>query len=853
MAADSDERSPLLAATTEHENGCEANASHESSPLLRNRRRFSATNSDHQHDHDESQDPPSKGEAPLRKPRWSSLIAMAILATSVIAVMVLGFVVPPAVRQYVESAVVLEPTDLSVESLTAGGVRARMKATFQLDGSRVKDENARRVGRLATGIMRQLGTAETKLRVYLPHYDNALVGTAALPPITLNLVDGQVTNLDFVTEIAPGDTDTMRKVVNKWLKGNLDTLKVTGATALSLKSGIIPLGTHDVSESMSTLANAFAANEFPSMPAYTMQSLVFHDVPVGDNGQMGVGANVTITAYNEFPIELTVPSLGFEVLVPNCDPSQSNIKIAAAVTSAIEVHAQSNVTVESEGTIRELPEILINTCPSSELSPLDNFMMRYLHGEDAEVFVRGKAPETGDLPGWVGEFIESITVPVQFPGRSLDNFLRNFSFEDVDFKLPSPFADPGDPDGKPRVSGTVQVLAALPADMNINIEVNSLRANGDLLYKGAKFGELRVDEWQKATSSIIKDPGDEEDLLKVVARIVDAPIDITDDETFSDIIQKLLFGDKDVTLDVDSTVDVKVSTVLGDLVIRKVPARGKVPVKHMPGDTLAALNPQVGEVHILNTSSTGVHIQASVNLTNPTPYTASIPYANIHIIEDDLLIGEAITKNLHLKSDNNTNIIVEATWDPHSFGGKKAHKAARRLLSEYLSGKNTTIALRTHNGTIPTMPIIGEALSKINITLSTPRLELPGEEGKEGQGFIRDATFHILSSTATFMLASPLHHDTVHIEYINATAFYNHTEPVGQITRREAFDVPPGLSQTPRLPVEWSADHVGFDKLRKAVGGKLKLDAVADVTVRMGYWVETVHYMGKAIGAKVSL
>ncbi|EFY87413.1 hypothetical protein MAC_06521 [Metarhizium acridum CQMa 102] len=769
MAAYADERSPLLATMNEHENETEVNARNESSPLLGNRR-DSVTDGDHEHHHDTSADYPHKSEAPHRKRRWPSLIAMVILASLVIVVMVLGFVVPPAVQQYVESAVVLEPTDLSIESLTADGVRARVKATFHLDGSRVKDENARRVGRLATGIMRQLGTAATKLRVHLPHYGNALLGTAALPPITLNLVDGQVTNLDFVTEIAPGGTDTMRKVVNEWLKGNLETLKVTGATALSLKSGIFPLGTHDVSESM-----VFEANEFPSIPEYSMQSLVFHDVPTGDNGQMGVGANVSMTAYNEFPVGLTVPSLGFEVLVPNCNLSQPNIKIATAVTSAIEVHARSNVTVEAEGIIRELPESLTTACPSSEFSPLDNFMKRYLHGEDAEVFVRGKAPESGDLPGWIGDFIESITAPVQFPGRSLDNFLRNFSLDDVDFKLPSPFADPSDVDSKPRVSGTVLIFAAIPADLDINIEVNSLRANGDLLYKGTKFGELHVDEWQKATSNMIHNPGDEEDLLKVISRIVDTPIDITDSDTFSNIIQELLFGDEDIILDVNSTVDVKVSTVLGNLVIRRVPAAGKVPVK------------------------------------------------------------------------------LEATWDPPSFGGKKAHKAARRLLSEYLSGKNTTITLRTHNGTIPTIPIIGEALSKINLTLSTPRLDLPGGGDREGQGFIRDAMFHILSSTATFMLASPLRYDTVYIEYINATAFYNYTEPIGQIIRDEPFDVSPGVSRTPRLPVEWSADHVGLDKLKEALGGKLKLDAVADVTVRVGYWFETVHYVGKGIGARVSL
>lgn len=315
------------------------------------------------------------------------------------------------------------------------------------------------------------------------------------------------------------------------------------------------------------------------MPDYTIETLVFHDVPAGDDGKMGgVGANVSITAYNEFPIGLTVPSLGFEVLVPNCDPAQPNIKVASAISSAIEVRPKSNVTAEAKGTICELPKSLIKACPLSELSPLDHFMKRYLHGEDAEVFVRGKTSGNGDLPGWINDLIENVTVPIQFPGRSLGNFLRNFTLEDVDFKLPSPFADPSDPGSKPRVSGTVRVLAAIPANLNMNIDVTSIRANGDLFYEGKKLGELNVDKWQKATSKIISQP-EAEDLMSIKSRIVDAPIDILDGDTFSDLMQKLLFGDDDVILDVKSNVDVKVKTVLGHLVIRGVPATGKIPVK----------------------------------------------------------------------------------------------------------------------------------------------------------------------------------------------------------------------------------------------------------------------------------
>ncbi|XP_044724542.1 pre-rRNA processing protein [Hirsutella rhossiliensis] len=720
---------------------------------------------------------------------WPSIIAILVLAALFLAIIILGFVTPPAVKQYVESAVVLEPTSLSLESLTAEGVRARIQANLRLDASRVSDGNARRIGKLVANMMGNLDTDGTQVSVRLPHYHDALLGTAVVPPFSIDLVDGHTNKLDFVADVVPGDAETLRKIVNEWLDGKLGKLKVTGAAALRLKSGIFPLGTHDVVESM-----VIQAKEVPSIPEYKIQRLMFFDAPIG----------------------LDVPSLGLQVLVPNCDPSQPNIEVATAVTDVIHVRPKADVLAKASGIIHEIPDSLTRTCPDTKLSPLDSLMSHYLHGENTQVSI-----------------LESILVPIEFSGQNLDSLIRNFSLTDVDFKLPSPFADPKDPSGKPRVSGTVRVLAALPAELNVDIGVDGLKAVGNLFYEDQKFGELHLDQWQKANSSISSGSGDE-DTITITSRVVDAPVDIIDSDIFGDIMQKLLFGDEDIILDVKSSVDARVATVLGKLVLRGIPATGKIPVKHIPGNAIGALNPQFGELRIINTSDTSVHLRAKVNLTNLTPYTAKIPYVSLHIMKQGYMIGEAVAEDVDLQIGHNSDISVSATWDPSTFGKAQGREAGRRLVSDYLSGKNTTVEVKAHRGTIPALP--GEG------------------DGREGsRGFIRDATFHILSSTATFTLASPLRHDTVHIQHINATAFYNHTEPIGQILHDGQMDVPPGLSQTPRLPVQWSASRVGLGKLREALGGSLRLDAVANVTVRLGKWTERIEYRGRGIGARVRL
>jgi hypothetical protein len=189
---------------------------------------------------------------------------MILLALLSIATILVAFFVPAAVEEYAKQAAVLEPTNLSLESLTSNGVRARIQANFRLDGSRVRNDHIRRVGKATTWIARQLGTEETKVSITLPEYDNVLLGAATLPPLVINIVEGQTTAIDFVAELTPGDTDAIRMIANEWLEGRLDVLRLRGKTDIQLKSGLIPLGTHTVSESL-TFEGQYLYRSFASL------------------------------------------------------------------------------------------------------------------------------------------------------------------------------------------------------------------------------------------------------------------------------------------------------------------------------------------------------------------------------------------------------------------------------------------------------------------------------------------------------------------------------------------------------------------------------------------------------------
>jgi hypothetical protein len=302
------------------------------------------------------------------------------------------------------------------------------------------------------------------------------------------------------------------------------------------------------------------------------------EIPIPPSGKPGMAADVSLSLANSYPVKFTIPSLTFDILVPNCGQNDPYIHLADATTDAVDVEPKSEVKVHVAGVVDQLPPPLLRHCPNNDSSPLDLLLDKYIRGRDTTVYVRGSSQPSENTPDWLRKIISSVTVPVPFPGHTFDNVIKNFSLTDTHFSLPDPLALPNSDEQKPQISGTILVLAGLPKELNFGLNVTDVMATAGVMYKGKKLGDLNLKKWQHAQSKRIRNKDGEGADIEIKSRIEDAPLDVTDNDVFSSVLEALFFG-KPLLLTVDALVDVKVTTVLGEIVVKKMPAHGVVPIK----------------------------------------------------------------------------------------------------------------------------------------------------------------------------------------------------------------------------------------------------------------------------------
>ncbi len=102
------------------------------------------------------------------------------------------------------------------------------------------------------------------------------------------------------------------------------------------------------------------------------------------------------------------------------------------------------------------------------------------------------------------------------------------------------------------------------------------------------------------------------------------------------------------------------------------------------GGNLKGFSPQIGSLRILDTTRSTLSFEARINITNPTEYSAVVPYVNIKLLSNGTEIGHATARNVAVVPGKNHDILIEALWDPKT---PKGLAQGAELLSQYISGQ----------------------------------------------------------------------------------------------------------------------------------------------------------------------
>jgi hypothetical protein len=103
-------------------------------------------------------------------------------------------------------------------------------------------------------------------------------------------------------------------------------------------------------------------------------------------------------------------------------------------------------------------------------------------------------------------------------------------------------------------------------------------------------------------------------------------------------------------------------------------------------DKIDQVNVVVGNLSIDDTTPTSLILGAQFNFTNPSKYSATVPYFNINVLVNGTHIGTATVKDMEVHPGNNTNNHMSINWDPYTYGGDRGKEVGAELLSQYISG-----------------------------------------------------------------------------------------------------------------------------------------------------------------------
>jgi len=96
------------------------------------------------------------------------------------------------------------------------------------------------------------------------------------------------------------------------------------------------------------------------------------------------------------------------------------------------------------------------------------------------------------------------------------------------------------------------------------------------------------------------------------------------------------------------------------------------------------LEPKARDITVVKTTKDSIVLEAVMDLRNPTPYSAHVPYVDVNFLVNNTVLGHVTARNIDITAGLNTDIKVQAEWAPV---GEIDALVGNELLSQFISGR----------------------------------------------------------------------------------------------------------------------------------------------------------------------
>lgn len=756
-------------------------------------------------------------------------------------------------------AVIFDVEDISMLGVTDDGLNTRFVGSVCIDYSRIPNyvlRNMIKLGGITVGTLTVASPVNgLKLFVKAQALDNEAIHLVDVfpPEIIVLVVDGTLTHLDFVSKLNLVKENLVQfgSSLNKLTSIDDENLRfaVRGEFETDLITKFFLFSTNKIN-----FEEIISLPKLKFQPNFEIVDFKLTDLDDGEGDEESTLIISSIVRVDEsLPFIFEVPSINWDIAIDGCSEL---VNFGTWETEKFQALPGSPIQIAINGTLNDLPLDLTSKCADG-FTPLNKLVQHYVDDQPIHIVIKASSHQDNNLPEWLYYLLHYLNydVRVRLPFDMIS--YGNLTLDSMDLQL----EESGDIDF--RLQSNVSM--AIDDSFGLNFQIPTF-SNKFVLKDGQ--GKKLISGESNGNNALHRSK------LLVDFNFRQYELNLVNSKLVGNLVSDLLnFNstlDYYLDLDIDDLIfeSKYINTVLSKVSVKDLPLGSQFATRSIYDRIMKLLNITVVDFQLVLATGNSMILRSVVSILNPTPYSIDMPNEELKIgmnfPNSTQSFGFVLFKDLYIAAEETFMLDAEI----HIFvdeNGPESRINLEYLLSSFISGSKN-ISFDIAGNSFKNRPKLNDLVEGISIHdfLLPPigfareaHLKEPSSQevsiSSEAHNtpFIISSTIHVLTSEVELTIFNPISNSHLDIELYQAEAKSGEIV-LGHLLKRERLKVPPGVHQTPRIPIKINKG-MGLDALKRALNGDMEIDIFAILNANIGGFKADLVYSGSGLTSQIKL